>query len=1185
MARRTAYSATALSRAASGEQLPSLEVTLAYAAACGARAEEWQEHWHQAKAEATRLPAEPADAPAAPYRGLGRFEPADQDQFFGRGRLTDELVELACAQRVTVVWGASGSGKSSLLRAGLIPPLQRVDDAAPRPAAIRILTPGARPFEEHQKRCVPAVGAGDTWLVVDQFEEAFTICQDAAQRRAFIDLLMRARDAGSGLRVVLGVRADFYTRCLEHEGLAAVLAKASLPVVPMTSAELREIIVKPAAATGLIVERALTARLIEQTGGRPGSLPLLSHVLLETWRRRQGRTLTTEAYEAAGGLHGAIAQSAEALYTQLSTDQAELARLLLLRLITPGEGAQDTRRSALRGELDLTETPAHVDQVLDQLARARLLTLDDDTVDLAHEALITAWPRLRAWTQESREHLRCHRQLTEAARRWRELDDDAGALYRGALLATAEEHFPQAHGHPELTALERAFLTASTTASDQEQRATARTTRRLRHFTAALSVLLVLAMAAGLLAWEQSRRSERESDRALDARRVAQSQQLAAQSAALLDEDPDLASLLAVQAHRTSPTPESAASLYSAYGLPLRHRLTGHTGWVRALAFGHKGRTLVSITEDRTARVWDTATGKSLSVIRGYADGAHAMTLSPDGRTLAIAAGDDNNMVWLTDVATGKVRHVFGRVESSIEFAFTPDGRTLAMGTEDGVRLWDVADSKARGTLTDRRIKAAQELALSPDGRTLAAAGADGGVGLWDVATGKPRAMLTGRFRSADALAFSPDGHTLATNGSDGRVWLWNTASGDLRRVLTGGADVLAFSPDGRMLVTGGGSAVRLWDVPTGKKRATLTGHTGGTNAVMFSPDGHTLATGSDDKTVRLWDVHAGATRATTTHHTGTLYAMALSPDRRTLAMAGPDHTVRLRDAVRGSPLLSLTGHTRDIEWVVFSPDGKNLATGSVDSTVRLWDVRTGKNRRVLPGDPASAVAFSPDGRTLASTDINGHVQMWNTTTGEKWTIRYPLTEAMAFSPDGRTLATAGDDDAVRLRDATTGKTHTTLRGHNSSVESMVFSPDGHTLAIDSDDSTVRLWDVATGEARKAIARHSDSASAVAFTPGGRALAATSGTDTSVRLWDVETGNTYTTFTGHTEDVSTIMFSTDASTLVTLGDDKTVRLWKVDVPTPARSIRKICRLIHRDLTPLERSTYLPKGPARPVCSP
>ncbi|WP_229914212.1 helix-turn-helix domain-containing protein [Streptomyces capitiformicae] len=369
LARRTSYTVSTLSRAAGGEQLPSLQVTMAYVQGCGGDLEEWERRWRQEEEEVAAEAVDHDDA-ESPYQGLARFEPRDRSRFFGREELVADLLELV-RRSLTAVVGASGSGKSSLLRAGLIPALQTAASQDVRPAAIRIFTPGAHPARTHAEMFIPKDSDGDTVVVVDHFEEVFTLCADPAERAAFIDLLLSAREPGSRLRVVIAVRADFLERCAEYRGLTTALRKSTLLVGPMGPAELREAIVKPAAAAGLIVERALTSRLVEEVTDEPGGLPLLSHVLLETWRRRRGRSLTEAAYEAAGGLHGAIARTAEHTYAQLTPERAELARRVLLRLITPGEGAQDTRRPTDWSELVTTARAEDLDFVLERLALAR----------------------------------------------------------------------------------------------------------------------------------------------------------------------------------------------------------------------------------------------------------------------------------------------------------------------------------------------------------------------------------------------------------------------------------------------------------------------------------------------------------------------------------------------------------------------------------------------------------------------------------------------------------------------------------------------------------------------------------------------------------------------------------------------------------------------------------------------
>ncbi|MEV5598627.1 hypothetical protein [Streptomyces sp. NPDC052496] len=1216
MAERVDYSAAVLSQAAAGEKLPSLPVALAYVAACGGNAGHWQRRWHEAvREDAARILETEEDGAAAPYRGLARFEPDDHTRYFGRRRLTEELLRRVRERRVVAVFGPSGSGKSSLLRAGLIarlrqpaadPPLR-----LPPPAAIRVLTPGAHPERDAGPLFSPAAPPGETWLVVDQFEEVFTLCADADERNAFIRRVLAAHDPASRLRVVLGVRADFYGRCLAHRELADVIREAGLPIGPMTPQELREAIVKPAAAEGLIVERSLTARLVEEMAEEPGSLPLLSHVLLETWRRRRGRTLTLQAYEAAGGVHGAVAQTAEHLYARLSPRQARTARRMLLRLITPGEGTPDTRRPAARAELDAGDPAAA--QVVEQLARARLITVDQDTVDLAHEALITSWPRLRGWIEEDRGRLIVHRRLTEAARLWDELDRDPGALYRGTRLDAAAEVFlpeeeagpaPAPAGTPdELTPLERAFLTASVAARDQERRAAARTTRRLRQLTATLSVLLALALAAGLTAWDQFRTSEQQRDAALAAQRLSLSRQLAAQSSALLEDRPDLASLLAVHAYRTAPTREAVAGLFNAVDIPLRRRLTAHTGGVRAVAFSPDGRTLAtSGGRHHSVRLWNVSAGTARATLAAPGGPLAALSFSADGRTLAGSTRTGSWRLW--DAATGRTRATFdghdghdGHGGPVTATAFSRDGRTLATGGTDGtVRLWNAATGALSATLRGHTGKVVS-VAFASDGRSVATGSQDGTVRLWDVASGKAEARLIWPAGSSRAVAFGPDGRTLAVYGSnDASIRLWDVRAGKARTTLAGPAGyviAMAFAPSGRIL--GGGSddgTVRLWDVATGAILGTLPGHARRVSSVAFSPDGHTMASGSDDGTVRLWNTALGDVLTTLDGHSGPVGAVAYGRGGRTLASGSDDGSVRVWDlATRGSRVLtrSAGGGRRDrVRAVAFSPDGRLLATSSRHVGLRVWDVATGRLRATLRQLTGEAVAFSPDGRTLAGTSGSGALLLWDTVTHRTRTLAAsgsgPAT-SVAFSRDGRTLAGGSLHGPVRLWDVAAGRIRTVLTGPRGDAGAVAFSPDGRTLAGGGDDGSVRLWDTATGKVRTTITGHTiGTLGAVAFTPDGRTLAA-SGRDTgTVRLWDVATGQSRATYAGQTGLVRSVTFSPDGRALASGSSDGMVRLREVDLPGPAESIRKICRAVNRELTPAEHATYLPDEAPRTACA-
>lgn len=918
LAARAHYSVATLSEAAAGRRLPSLDVTLSYVRACGGDTDRWERRWHAAAAElaAAAPAAEPEGAPAGgtdparqdggaegvvPYVGLPAFRAQDADRFFGRERLVEDLLAALARHRVVALVGASGAGKSSLLHAGLLPrlaadtevhvltpgphPLARLRQAlTPRPER-----PGPAPTDSEPERGsepgawpegghAPAASGGggrEVVLVFDQFEEVFTVCADAAERERFIAALVEAgRRAGSLCRIVLGVRADFYAHCTRHAPLVPVLRDAQVVVGPMTAAELRRAVVEPARRAGLTVEGALQATLVAHAHGRVGALPLLSHALLETWRRRRGAALTLDGFRAAGGFEGALAQSAEALYASLTGRQRLLAQQVFVHLIALGEGTEDTKRPVAREELDRDADTA---TVLARAARLRLLTLDDGRVELTHEALIRAWPRLRGWLTDDRERLRLHRRLTDAAHAWERLGRDPGALYRGPRLALARD---LAATRPAgLTAAERAFLDASAAAEAAADSSARRRARRLGYLVALLAALVAAAGAATASAVRSGAEVTRQ-------RNDAVAQNLADSVGGLTDTEPGLAVQLSLTAYRLSPTAKTRDSLLST----LMTAAPAHTKEVLALAYRPDGRQLVTGSGDHTARLWR---------MNG--------TDRPVEEAVLAGHGDD-------------VRTV----------AYRPDGRLLATGSADGtVRLWDVADPARPAVLASLTGQSGdvRALAYSPDGRTLATSGTDGSVGLWDVTdTARPAllARLAGHRDAVRAVVFSPDGRTLASAGEDATVRLTEVA--DPRRpgastVLEGHDTAVfsvAFSPDGTVLASAGGgrNPVRLWSTAEPRRPAllaTLTGHTDVVGSVAFAPDGRSLASASDDRTVRLWNVarpaHPGLL-ATLSGHTTAVSSVAFSPDGAVLASGGFDTTVRLSGTDLARTIAGACAHT-----------------------------------------------------------------------------------------------------------------------------------------------------------------------------------------------------------------------------------------------------------------------------------
>jgi len=1165
-----------------------------------------------------------------PYRGLLPFRESDADVFYGRERLTAELAAKLAARAagsgLVVVTGASGSGKSSLLRAGLLPILAQGQQIPGSDRWLRIvMTPTKDPLAE-LATCLAAVGGPDALavrdgldrhpdqahlairsavlaasrggdpsgpddgvarlvLIVDQFEQVFTLNPDlggAATRQAFITALCSAATSSAGPRqeppalVVLAVRGDFWDRCAAVPELVGALQDGHFVVGPMTESELRVAITGPAEAIGLRIDPALTDTILGDLrvagGNRPaGVLPLLSQAMALTWEQREGDRLTSRGYARAGGVSHAVQTGADRVYGALPARHQAIARDVLRSMTVASRDGGLARRPVTRDDLYAGlpgAARADIDAVLDAFASERLTILDEHTAQLSHDVLLREWPRLRGWLEEDQSGWILHGQLADAAVAWHDSHDDPSFLYRGAQLAALQQAVTRWSANParspSLTGTQRAFLQAS-------ERAAARSSRRRRSGFAVLALLTLLAVAASGVAFFQRAAAVRQRDQAIYNQVVADALQFGSSNT-------PLAAQLTLAAYRLHPTHDLASRLLNTQNMPLSSPLAAGAGDVYSVAFSPGGRTLASGNYDGTVRLWDIADPANPRPLGQPSTGAQGPVLSvafsPNGHVLA--NGDHDGTIWLWDVADPADPHLLDRPPTSGapvgSLVFSSDGHTLATGSDDGmVQLWDVTDP-AHPHLLGRPLAGAAGLssvAFSPDRRTLAAGGYDGTVQLWDAADPahpRPLGPIATGADAVDSVAFSRDGHTLASGSDDGSVRLWDAA------------DPAHPRPLGRPLTGGAGTIL----------------------SVAFSRDGHTLAAGGYDGTIRLWSL----SQTILTSSTAGLRSVAFSPDGRTLA-AGGDGSVRLWDAADPThprPLgRPLTGGAGAILSVAFSRDGHTLASGSDDGTVRLWDAADPAHPRPLNHPPAvaaglSSVAFSPDGRTLAAGGYDGTVRLWDVTDPAQLRPLGPIQTggfggvlSVAFNRDGNTLASGAGDGTVQLWDVTDAAQlrplGTSLTGGAAEVGCVAFSPDGRTLAAGGYDGTVRLWDVTDPAYLRPLGQPltgGASVGSVAFSPDEHTLVGGSA-DGSLQLWDV-TDPAHPRplgppLTGSTAAVGSVAFSPDEHTLASGSGDGLIRLWNLNVQY---AIQRICATTG-GLTPRQWNQHIPQLRYQPSC--
>jgi len=1132
-----------------------------------------------------------APAPGAPpFKGMDFFDVDDAALFFGREALTANLVKrLQNGGRFLAVVGASGSGKSSLVRAGLAATLQREG------WDVRVLTPGLDPLKDLQI----TQSANQQILVVDQFEELFTLCHDPAIRQSFVDdLLGIAAKEALFTHIVITLRADFYHHCAQFDALRTALEQNQVYIGQMKAAELRRAIEEPACQNHWAFEPGLVDVILRDIGAdvshppEPGALPLLSHALLETWKRRQGRTLTLAGYSAASGVRGAIAKTAEVVYQGFDTQQRAVARTIFLQLTELGEGTQDTRRRPLLREIHAYhEDTVIVDNVLRTLSNARLITTDRETVQVAHEALIREWPKLREWLDESRADVRMQRWLETAAKEWVEAACEPSFLLQGTRLTQYQEWAEE--GRIKLLQNARAYLETSIAAQE------AREAEEVARHQAALQ-----QASAGL----------------------------AAQALAELDgHTPERGVLLALSALEQYPyTPQAEHALACAIhaNRPCRVlKLPGDIGAYSRIKWSPDG-TYLAVSGSRgptIATLWEpnnpTGTPKKLTREAYDVCLTHDVAWSPDGERLVTSRGgaqrSECHAIEVWDVQTETVAlRLAGHQGDQGTVDWAPDGTAILTAGMDGkARIWDAATGAERLTITvmaDPPTGSAfyfdviGDAAWSPQGDQIVTAAADKTARVWDATTGMVLHILGGHTGPLTGVTWSPEGTQLATSSRDGAVRVWDLATGEVLRLLSNHKGIVrsvAWSPNGRRLATAGeDGTVRVWRASTGIEEFVFRGATAVWH-VVWAPDSQRLAI----KGARVWvlDFFNEPSRRLYGNDIGESRCAMWSPDGKYI-LTHSDATAWLWDVGREHSIQTFKNSRYFHQpW---SPDGARIVTSDEEGPPRIWDVKTGKALIELqpPSSHAFIAAWSPDGARIgASLAPNSQVAVWEAVTGEVLVVTPEIENGgllygPMWSPQGDYFATgaiyAGYDTPARVWDAATGQALMTLESHNGESTLANWSPDGQRLAITYEDGAIKIWDVSAlyqtsdaavsssnlhkvpttrataGQMILTCSGHVGRAWWVSWSPNGKRLAS-GGADNTVRVWDATTGEELYQFQTPSQ-VLTLDWSPDGKYLVAGGRYTTPMLWRVWQSTEELIAYARKHYVSREPTPEERTQFM-----------
>ena len=1141
-----------------------------------------------------------SDPDRPPYRGLRPLEAEDAGIFFGREAPTIEALDRlrglseAAPPRVFVILGASGAGKSSFLRAGLLPRLQRDDRhflplpiVRPERAALsgeigflrclevalkrvglrrartevkRVVQSGASPVralldEIAEHACPPAL-ADEEWtapprlvLPIDQGEELF-LSEGRDEAQAFLALARElASEPGSNLIVLFTIRSDSFEYLQTAPALEGIHTQTfSLP--PLPKGAYQTVIEGPAerlrdTPRALQVEPSLTEALLAdiETGGAKDALPLLAFTLERLYLEHGGDDdLRLAEYEAIGRIQGSIEAAVDHALKAADDDPAvpkdRNTRLTLLRrALIPWLAGIDPETGAPRRRIArLSEIPEEARPLLNHLIAARLLATDvspesgEKIIEPAHEALLRQWGLLQGWLEEDFSALTTLEGIKRATRDWEANGKDEAWLAHSAGRLEDAEVLKS-----------REDLARFLEASDRSYLAACRSADNARR-NRELEEARKLAEAQGKVV-------RRTRIGLIAASLLAL---LAIGAAVFGFYQAEIAGAKSAEAVRNETVGIAAlARVALADGYPVEAVKLALVAWPRT---GAMDRSTLQRSVESLAAVLPSQ--RERLRLKGHEGEVYSAAFSPDGGRVVTASSDNTARLW--EATTGAelivLRGHEGEVYSAI---FSPDGsRVVTASSDNTARLWEAATGAELAVLRGHEAEIYSAV-FSPDGDRVLTASKDHTARLWDAATGAKLAVLRGHEEDVNSAVFSPDGSRVLTASSDNSARLWDAASGAELAVLRGHEDMFlfegvisaVFSPDGSRVVTASwDKTARLWDAATGAELAVLRGHEEAVLSAVFSPDGSRVVTASWDDTARLWDAATGAELAVLRGHVKAVRSAVFSADGNYVVTASEDLTARLWEAVTGAELAVLRGHEVEVTSAVFSPDGGRVVTASKDHTARLWEAATGAKLAVLrvhEGYVYSAF-FSSDGGRVATVSTDHAARLWDTATGAKLAVLRGHEKDVnfaVFSPDGSRVLTASKDHTARLWDAATGAELAVLRGHEAEVNSAVFSPGGNYVVTASKDHTARLWDAATGAKLAVLRGHEEDVNSADFSPDGDRVLTTS-MDHAARLWDAATGAKLAVLRGHQKAVRSADFSPDGSRVLTASWGNTARLWE-----------------------------------------